>query len=74
VISIDPSIFTDASLHPGEDAGVEVLAPRQRITSVPLAVKAEELLAGRFEMDTRTRTISTPASGSSSFTYQAFGN
>jgi hypothetical protein len=58
-----PDIFGNSVLYLEVEVEGEALAPRSRITSVPFAIKAEELLGGRFEMDTRTLTIATPAAG-----------
>jgi hypothetical protein len=62
VTELDASVFNNSPLYLEVEVNGEALSPRARITSVPFAVKAEELMGGRLEMDSRTLSISTPAS------------
>jgi hypothetical protein len=63
VQAFDTGIFANTTLFLEVEVDGETLSPRARITSVPFAIKAEELLGGRLEMDTRVLAISTPSSG-----------
>ena len=61
VVPLDPSAFSDTVLYLEVEADGEVMSPRARITSVPFAIKAEELLGGRLEVDTRPINVPTGA-------------
>jgi len=62
VSPLAPGIFSNPELYLEVSVNGEALTPRQRITSVPFAVKAEELLGGRLETDVRVLAIGAPAS------------
>ncbi|HUT53750.1 MAG TPA: hypothetical protein VM658_10180 [bacterium] len=61
VTPLDPDIFGAVPLYLRIRVNGELMIPRARITSVPYAIKADGLLDGRLEMDTRTLDVATPA-------------
>jgi hypothetical protein len=68
--AITPAVFSGPERWLRVTVNGEVMSPRSRITSVPFAIKAEELAAGRMETD--ARELSVPSAASEALVHVSF--